>query len=693
MSSHLDLLKQTWALLDRFSKVGDQVVIGEDELTLAAVVAVSRASTKVSVQKSPELMQRLVRCVDTMNAELERGGQIYGVNTGCGGNANTRTSKLQIIQHSFFQHHQAGILPQLVYPRGNTLRDMNQESQSLSPEITRGTILLRCNSLLRGHSAVRIEVIDLLLRVLSEGYVPLIPLRGSISASGDLSPLSYVGGLVEGNADVFVRFEEEDGKQTIIPAADTLQRLGLDPLKLNAKEGLGIMNGTAVSTAAAGLALYDCHQMALLAQVLTAMATEALLGTVDNYHEFIARCRPHYGQTEVARNIRGFLRGSALCHETDPKKTGLVQDGYSLRTAPQWIGPHLEDLMLAARQIDVELNSTTDNPLIDVEGQRFHHGGNFQAASVTSAMEKCRSGLVMLGKMIQGQCEELTNPSLSRGLPANLALDDPSLSFTVKGLDINMTAYYSELAFLSNSISNHVHSAEMNNQSVNSLALVAARYTGECVQVLSMMYAAHLYILCQALDIRALSMEFFAKAKAKSRTLYQEIFAGGLELALIDFELVWTQVISTWDQTGHLDLADRCNHVAMQSFAHLLDVEMREINASSPTLCGQIKLWKDRLVELMATCYDETRQEFIKSPSTCTYLGEASKAMYQLVRCDLEIPLHQGISDHPPLAAAAGECEGKRTIGSYVSRIYVALREARYVERLRTLVAAECKAE
>ncbi|RAH76696.1 putative phenylalanine ammonia-lyase [Aspergillus japonicus CBS 114.51] len=686
MSSHLELLKQTWALLDRFSKFADQVVIGEDGLTLAAVVAVSRASAKVSMQTSPELMQRLTRCVDTMNAELEKGGQIYGVNTGCGGNANTRTSKLQIIQHSFFQHHQAGILPQLVHPRGNTLCGMNQERQSLSPEITRGTILLRCNSLLRGHSAVRIEVIELLLRVLNEGFVPLIPLRGSISASGDLSPLSYVGGLVEGNADVFVRFEE-DGKQIVISAADTLQRLGLDPLKLNAKEGLGIMNGTAVSTAAASVALYDCQQMALLAQVLTAMATEALLGTVDNYHEFISQCRPHLGQAEVASNIRTFLRGSALCHKTDPKKTGLVQDGYSLRTAPQWIGPQLEDLLLAARQIDIELNSTTDNPLIDVEGQRFHHGGNFQAASVTSAMEKCRSSLVMLGKMILGQCAEVINPSLSRGLPANLALDDPSLSFAAKGLDINMTAYYSELAFLSNPINNHVHSAEMNNQSVNSLALISARYTSECVQILSMMYAAQLYILCQALDIRALNMDFFAKAKAKSRTAYQGIFGHSFKLGSIDFELVWTQIISTWDQTGHLDLADRCHHVATQSFAHLLDAEMRETNTLSSTSCDQVKQWKERLLEVLATCYDETRQEFIKSPSTCTYLGEASKAMYQLVRHDLEIPLHQGIRDHPPLAAAAGESEGKKTIGSYVSRIYVALSEARYVERLRSLAA------
>ncbi|KAF9887316.1 hypothetical protein FE257_010311 [Aspergillus nanangensis] len=654
MASHLSRLQETWTLLDSLTQPLSHVALDGESLSVAAVVAVSRHSIKASLPESGQVLQRLQESVDALTAQLERGEQVYGVNTGCGGNANTRTRKLEILQHSFFQHHQAGIIL-----KDACLPDMNEGSQTLAPEATRGTILLRCNSLLRGHSAVRIEVIDILLRILNAGYVPLIPLRGSISASGDLSPLSYLGGLLEGNEDIFVH-SNQDGQPKILSAGDALRNLGLEPLQMSAKEGLGVMNGTAVSTAVGTLALHDSNNLALLTQVLTAMATEALLGTVDNYHQFISRCRPHPGQMEAAKNIRHFLHDSHLCQETDVNKSGLVQDRYALRTAPQWIGPQLEDLLSAGRQIDVELNSTTDNPLIDVQEGRFHHGGNFQAASVTSAMEKCRSALVMLGRLLLGQCGEITNPSLSKGLTANLAFDDPSLSFAAKGLDVNMTAYFSELAYLGHSVGSHVQSAEMNNQSVNSLALISARYTGQSVQLLSMMCAVHLYILCQALDLRALTIDFFLETKPDAREAYHRIFANHQVASplspssIIDFDLVWTQAISTWYETSHMDLVDRCNQVSASSFAYVVDTQMRRTPSPSPEFYHSAKQWKDKLLDVLFMRYNHTRKAFVQRPSTCSYLGVATKEMYLFVRKDLGVPLHQGIQDHPPLAESMG---------------------------------------
>jgi phenylalanine ammonia-lyase len=348
-------------------------------------------------------------------------------------------------------------------------------------------MLARLNSIIRGHSAVSLEIIDTIVAFLEKNMTPIIPVRGSISASGDLIPLSYLAGCIQGSPDIYMRVGNLNPKT--VSASDALKEAGIKPILLGAKEGLGLLNGTAASVAVASLAIYESNQIALLSQVLTAMGCEALKGTAESFHPFIAATRPHKGQIEAAANILGFLSGSELASDVNGVSKvdveGLAQDRYALRTSSQWIGPQLEDLMLATEQVTVELNSTTDNPLINVEGDAILHGGNFQAASITSAMEKTRLSVQMLAKMLFAQCTEIINPALNRGLPPNLCADDPSLSFTMKGVDISMAAYYSEIAFLSNPVSTHVQSAEMHNQALNSLALISARYTLQVSDILS----------------------------------------------------------------------------------------------------------------------------------------------------------------------------------------------------------------
>lgn len=290
------------------------------------------------------------------------------------------------------------------------------------------------------------------MTLLTNDVTPIVPLRGSISASGDLSPLSYIAGMLVGNPDIHVQYGGGE-KERVMTADKALEELGILPMILGPKEGLGLINGTAVSTSVASLALWRANQFAVLSQVCTAIATEVLGGHTESFHSFIAMVRPHPGHVEAAGNILGFLVGSRLAKTSscisekvpfeDNSKVlaevagnrGLAQDRYALRTAPQWIGAQLEDLLLAQTQVDVELNSTTDNPLIDATpgSTRFFNGGNFQAASITSAMEKARTALQMLGKMMFAQCTEIINPAYNGGLPANLSADDPSLSFTCKG--------------------------------------------------------------------------------------------------------------------------------------------------------------------------------------------------------------------------------------------------------------------
>lgn len=402
-----------------------------------------------------------------------------GVNTGFGGSADVRTSKHVALQQGLVQLLNSGVLTSEDTMPASPTSSLNGHSTSMPTSWARGIMLARLNSIIRGHSAVSLEIIETIVTFLQQNMTPVIPVRGSISASGDLIPLSYLAGCIQGSTDIYMRVGNLDPKT--ISAADALLEAGIKPIVLGAKEGLGLLNGTSASVAVASLAIYESNQIALISQILTAMGCEALKGTAESFHPFIAATRPHRGQIEAASNILGFLSNSGLASGVDGESKGVVeglaQDRYALRTSSQWIGPQLEDLRLATEQVTIELNSTTDNPLIDVEGDAILHGGNFQAASITSAMEKTRLSVQMLAKMLFAQCSEIINPALNRGLPPNLCADDPSLSFTMKGVDISMAAYYSEIAFLSNPVSTHVQSAEMHNQALNSLALISARYT------------------------------------------------------------------------------------------------------------------------------------------------------------------------------------------------------------------------
>ena len=193
----------------------------------------------------------------------------------------------------------------------------------------RGAMLVRCKSLLNGHSAVRIDIIQLLMELLNHDMIPLVPLRGSVSASGDLQPLSYIAGVLEGNPDCFVWTNDLKGGRVLIPADTALQVLGQGSITFESKEALAVVNGTAVSTAVGALALQEANHLGVFSQVLTAMGVEALLGSMGSFNEFFSKVRPHRGQTEAARNIRGFLLDSKLarCEEEDEEcPGGLKQD-------------------------------------------------------------------------------------------------------------------------------------------------------------------------------------------------------------------------------------------------------------------------------------------------------------------------------------------------------------------------------
>jgi phenylalanine ammonia-lyase len=575
------------------------------------------------------------------------------------------------------------------------LPNSNQETSLSMPEAwVRSAMLIRANSLVRGHSAVRLSVVESLLQLLRHNYVPLVPLRGSISASGDLSPLSYIAGLLEGNPDVRV-WSGDKHNRTLIPADVALSQLELDPVVFRAKEGLGVLNGTAFSAGVASLALYESNHLAVFSQVLTAMGVEALNGESGSFDPFIAAVRPHSGQTEVAANITYFLKGSHFVRGGADHDHGrpLAQDRYALRTSSQWLGPQLEDLVLANSQLLTELNSTTDNPLIDAAGQKMHHGGNFQAASVTSSTEKTRLALQMMGKMIFAQSCELLDVRLNNGLPPNLAIDEPSLSYTLKGVDINMAAYMSELAFLANPVSSHVQSAEMGNQAINSLALISARYTHMSVDILSLMCSAYLYSLCQALDLRAMNFKFLQLLKPALEEITTSIFENAVSPVLLEslHSRLWTVISTSLLATQAKDSSERFAVIAKSAHTTLIEF-LGEVSKPDETSADQfldalslIRSWTDQVVTTAQAIFINNRSAYLKSPNATEYLGAASKRMYIFVREELQVPLHRGLSDHPVTMDKSDSEQGKdlghdkpkANTGSRISVIYQAMRNGR----------------
>ena len=579
------------------------------------------------------------------------------MNTGFGGSANTRTRAVEELQRILTRFLNYGML---VGPEDRfhgkshlgTKENMNIFSRALPlddpiaatcmPESwVRGAMLVRLNSLASGASGVEISTIEALRQLIEHDITPRIPIRGSISASGDLSPLSYVAGVMQGKPTLTAwAGSRENGQRGIVRADVALAEAELLPIKLGAKEGLALVNGTAFSTAVAALAMHEAHCQAALAQVLVAMTVEGLCGTDESFDPFFANVRPHPGQQDSAQNVHAFLDGSKLiCQNDGSEEASLRQDRYSIRTASQWIGPVLEDLLLAHQQVVTESNSVTDNPLVDIERNALLHGGNFQAKSITSAMEKVRQGCQTIGRMLSVQCTELINPATNRGLPPNLVVDEPSESYLWKGTDIMVAALQSELGFLANPVGSHVQTAEMGNQALNSLALISARYTLDALDVLSQLSAVHLIALCQALDLRAMNIHFLEIFEPSFREETQKAFR---DLNESDKWLgecqssLWVAFKRCLDQTTALDSAHRFSSI----FDSLQPVVLKFAPSLTETLVA-LEKWTSICSTMALNNFNLNREQYVVQPDATIFLGPASRRMYRFVREQLHVPFLQ----------------------------------------------------
>lgn len=665
---------------------GKTVTVDGQTLSIAAVTAASRYHASVQLTDSPKVQERVAKSRKIMGDKVDNGISVYGVSTGFGGSADTRTDQPLILGHSLLQMQHIGVLPSSTKPPP-ALPLLDPLTSSSMPEAwVRGAILIRMNSLIRGHSGVRWELIQRMNALLEARITPLVPLRGSISASGDLSPLSYIAGTLSGNPSIRVYDGPVDARQ-IVSSRQALAAHNIEPLPLASKEPLGILNGTAFSAAVASLVLNDAVHLALLTQVCTAMGTEALAGTRLSFDPFIhAVARPHPGQIESAKIIYDLLEGSqfAVTHEQEvtisEDKGQLRQDRYPLRTAPQFIGPQLEDLLSSLATIAQECNSTTDNPLVDPETGHIHHGGNFQAMAVTNVMEKTRLSLHHFGKLLFTQCAELMDPTMNRGLPPNLAATDPSLDYHGKGIDIATAAYVAELGFLANPVSTHIQSAEMNNQAVNSLALVSGRQTINSLDVLSILIASYLYSLCQALDLRAMQKEL---VDGVNRIASEELASTyGAKLSQRGLATITASVCSTLqdaiEHTSTMDASDRMVKVAASTTPVLVDFLSSQASLATDSVgaaLSQIPEFRRSLASRSTLLLQTLRRAYLsgergKAPAA-RFLNK-TRPVYEFVRLTLGIRMH-GSENLNRFANGHGVDE--QTTGQNISLIHEAIRD------------------
>ncbi|KAF2760797.1 phenylalanine ammonia-lyase [Pseudovirgaria hyperparasitica] len=628
-----------WAHLKRALKEGPIALSGRN-ITVADVIAVSRYGQKAHLdQASIAAINKSSALVETL---LANGEVIYGVNTGFGGSADTRTEHVYQLQDNLIEFLRFGLVPEeLQMRRPNAAQEPStsvlRPSVSMPETWVKATMLVRANSLASGASGIRVTTLETLLSLLNEDITPIIPMRGSISASGDLSPLAYIGAALQGRSNAIVRVKK--GKSRYLKSAKAaLKSSNISPIQLGPKEGLAIVNGTAVSASVGALAMHEAILLSNLAQMLTAMSVEALAGTDESFDPFIARVRPHPGQISVANTIRHCLQGSQLLSNSHASNNTLRQDRYSIRTAPQWLGPIVEDIQLAFSQISIELNSITDNPLLDTDTARVLHGGNFQAKSVTSAMEKVRQACESIGRMLFTQTTELINPSTNRGLPPNLVIDEPSTSLIWKGTDILVAALQSELGFLASSVASHVQTAEMGNQSLNSLALIACRYTLDALAVLAQMIAAALVALCQALDIRSMDLRFRAALEPLFKSHLQRLVFAPIDITVAAAEEIhqaaWSAFQARLVAGMSLDSPERFRGAAQATLPVLLDalgphhVQSAQILQEWTTSCAAFSLAE----------FVRVREEHFDSPDTVEYLGLGSRRLYGFVRRTCGVP-------------------------------------------------------
>jgi histidine ammonia-lyase len=446
------------------------------KLTLKQVAEV--ASGREHVALADEARARVEQSRSVVETIVREGRTVYGVNTGFGKLSDVciEPENLRQLQLNLVRSHSCGL------------------GQPLSEPEARAMLLLRANVLACGYSGARALVIDTLIDMLEKGVTPVIPERGSVGASGDLAPLSHLALAAIGESQAFYRGER-------MSSATALERAGIEPLQLEVKEGLALLNGTQAMGAVGGLALLRADRLVRIADVAGAMSLEALRGTPVAFDERIHAVRPHPGQEAVARHMRELLRDSEIRRshiENDPR----VQDAYSLRCIPQVHGAVRTALTHAIEIAEIETGSATDNPLVFSETGDVISGGNFHGAPLALAFDYAAIALTDLISITERRIDRLVNPDSNEDLPPFLT-QNPGISSGFMMLQVTAVALLTEAKVLAHPASTDNVPTDGGKEDHVSMGMTAATKLRSIVDLAEHVTAIELITAAEGIDYRA----------------------------------------------------------------------------------------------------------------------------------------------------------------------------------------------
>jgi histidine ammonia-lyase len=445
------------------------------DLTIDNVIEVARG--RRSVELDPGAADRMRASRAVIERLVGEGATVYGVTTGFGDLADIRIDPSQTaeLQRNLVRSHAAGV--------GDPLPD----------EVVRAMLLLRANALAVGLSGVRVEIVQLLLGMLNHAIHPVVPSRGSLGASGDLAPLAHIAQVLIGEGEATV-----DGAGPG-PGDDARTRAGLAPMRLDAKEGLALLNGTQLMSAIGALAHHDALRLALTADVIGAMSLEAMLGTAAAFDAELIGARPHPGQVASAAHLRALLAGSEI-GASHAASSHRVQDAYSLRCMPQVHGAARDALLELERVLSVEINAATDNPLVFPDG-RVVSGGNFHGEPLALALDYAVMAVAELASISERRTARLVDAHLS-GLPAFLA-ERPGVESGLMIAHYTAAALVNELQGLSHPSSVDSIPTSANQEDHVSMGATSALRLRDAVDRAEQVLAVEALCAAQGLDFRA----------------------------------------------------------------------------------------------------------------------------------------------------------------------------------------------
>jgi histidine ammonia-lyase len=460
------------------------ISVGDRDLTIEDVVSLSKGSARIALPKSPQWRRRIEDGFALIERRIEAGAVVYGVNTGYGDSC-----KRAVPAHLFRE-----------LPLNLTRYHGCGTGEEFSPEITAAILTARITSLARGFSGVRVVLLERLCSLLNERVLPLIPQEGSVGASGDLTPLSYVAAVLVGEHEVLYRSQR-------MAAMEALALAHIEPISLAPKEALAIMNGTAAMTGLACLAFARAEHLLELSSRISAMSVLALRGNPAHFDERLFQLKPHPGQMRAAAVIRDSLRDARWARKdaADP-----IQDPYSLRCAPHVLGVLGDTLPWIRQLVETELNSANDNPLLDPEQDLVLHGGHFYGGHIAIAMDTLKTAVANIADLLDRQFALLVDVRTNRGLSANLSSAPPeraSVNHGLKAVQIASSAWTAEALKLCMPASVFSRSTECHNQDKVSMGTISARDAVRVLELTEQVVAAMLLAVVEGLGQRLASGE------------------------------------------------------------------------------------------------------------------------------------------------------------------------------------------